>query len=167
MTTAWVKTKNLKKKQKINHFYFKTRPIPISQSRHKFSQLQSACPSVTFLNFELFSHYCSCPAIHNWIAVYPALFSLSLSFSPSLNLSFFLRRESPLLVRIKWLLRRALRFLFNEQLELPALTILENLGDEKGFSGKGKKTRNQSPLFLLLLFVCLYVGLPVCQLLSV
>ena len=35
---------------------------------------RSVRPSVTFLNFELFSHYCSCPAVHDWIAVYPALF---------------------------------------------------------------------------------------------
>ena len=29
--------------------------------------------SVTFLNSERFSHYCSCPAVRDWIAVYPAL----------------------------------------------------------------------------------------------
>ena len=28
---------------------------------------------VTFLNCERFSHYCSCPTICDWIAVYPAL----------------------------------------------------------------------------------------------
>ena len=38
----------------------------------------SVCPSVTFLNFELFSHYCSCPTVCDWIAVYPALFLLEL-----------------------------------------------------------------------------------------
>ena len=31
-------------------------------------------PSITFLNCEQFSHYCSCPTVRNWIAVYPALF---------------------------------------------------------------------------------------------
>ena len=32
--------------------------------------------SVTFLNSERFSHYCSCPTVRDWIAVYPALFSI-------------------------------------------------------------------------------------------
>ena len=31
-------------------------------------------PSVTFLNCERFSHYCSYPIVRDWIAVYPALF---------------------------------------------------------------------------------------------
>ena len=31
-------------------------------------------PSVTFFNSKWFSHYCSCPTIRDWIAVYPALF---------------------------------------------------------------------------------------------
>ena len=30
--------------------------------------------SVTFLNSERFSHYCSCPTVRDSIAVYPALF---------------------------------------------------------------------------------------------
>ena len=30
--------------------------------------------SVTFLNSDWFSHYCSCPTVRDWIAVYPALF---------------------------------------------------------------------------------------------
>ena len=30
--------------------------------------------SVTFLNCEPFSHYCSCPTVRDWIAVYLALF---------------------------------------------------------------------------------------------
>ena len=34
----------------------------------------SVGPSVTFLNSERFSHYCSCPNICDWNAVYPALF---------------------------------------------------------------------------------------------
>ena len=34
----------------------------------------SVRPSVTFLNYERFSHYCSCPTVRDWIAVYPALF---------------------------------------------------------------------------------------------
>ena len=29
---------------------------------------------VTFLNSERFSHYCSCPTVRDWIAVYLALF---------------------------------------------------------------------------------------------
>ena len=33
-------------------------------------------PSVTFLNSEIFLHYCSCPTVRDWIAVYPALFFL-------------------------------------------------------------------------------------------
>ena len=35
------------------------------------------CRSVgpKFYNCERFSHYCSCPAVRDWIAVYPALFS--------------------------------------------------------------------------------------------
>ena len=32
--------------------------------------------SVTFLNSERFSHYCSCPTVRDWIAVYPALLNL-------------------------------------------------------------------------------------------
>ena len=35
---------------------------------------RSVRPSVTFLNSERFSHYCSCPTVRDWIAVYPALF---------------------------------------------------------------------------------------------
>ena len=31
---------------------------------------------VTFLNCERFLHYCSCPSICAWIAIYPALFFL-------------------------------------------------------------------------------------------
>ena len=38
---------------------------------------RSVGPSVTFLNSGRFSHYCSCPTVCDWIAVYPALFSLS------------------------------------------------------------------------------------------
>ena len=34
----------------------------------------SVRPSVTLLNSERFSHYCSCPTVRDWIAVYPALF---------------------------------------------------------------------------------------------
>ena len=30
--------------------------------------------SVTFLNSDRFSHYCSCPTVRDWIAVYPASF---------------------------------------------------------------------------------------------
>ena len=30
--------------------------------------------SITFLNYEWLSHYCSCPTVFDWIAVYPALF---------------------------------------------------------------------------------------------
>ena len=41
---------------------------------------RSVRPSVPFLNSERFSHYCSCPTERDWIAVYPALFSLFLSF---------------------------------------------------------------------------------------
>ena len=42
---------------------------------------KSVCRSVrrsicTFLNSERFSHYCSYPTVRDWIAVYPALFSL-------------------------------------------------------------------------------------------
>ena len=36
----------------------------------------SVGPSVRFLNSERFSHYCSCPTVRDWIAVYPALFFL-------------------------------------------------------------------------------------------
>ena len=35
---------------------------------------RSVRPSVTFLNSERFSHYCFCPTVRDWIAVYPALF---------------------------------------------------------------------------------------------
>ena len=34
----------------------------------------SVGPSVTFLNSERVLHYCSCPTVRDWIAVYPALF---------------------------------------------------------------------------------------------
>ena len=33
--------------------------------------------SVTFLNFERFSHYCSCPIVHDLIAVYPAFWHIT------------------------------------------------------------------------------------------
>ena len=39
---------------------------------------RSLCPSVTFLNSEPFSHYCSCPTVHDWIALYPSLFNFPL-----------------------------------------------------------------------------------------
>ena len=32
---------------------------------------------VKFFNCEWFLHYCSCPTVHDWIAVYPALFCWS------------------------------------------------------------------------------------------
>ena len=44
---------------------------------------RSVCRSVTFLNSERFSHYCSCPTVHDWIAVYPAWF-LSFNCWPTL-----------------------------------------------------------------------------------
>ena len=34
---------------------------------------RSVRPSVTFLNCDRFSHYCSCQTVRDWIAVYPAL----------------------------------------------------------------------------------------------
>ena len=37
--------------------------------------------SVTFLNSKRFSHYCSCPTVRDWIAVYPALFMIGQIFS--------------------------------------------------------------------------------------
>ena len=37
--------------------------------------------SVTFLNSERFLTYCSCPTVRDWIAVHPALFSLTWIFS--------------------------------------------------------------------------------------
>ena len=40
---------------------------------------RSVRPSVTFLNSERFSHYCSCPTLRDWIAVYPALLNLNKS----------------------------------------------------------------------------------------
>ena len=42
----------------------------------------SVRPSVTFLNSEQFSLYCSHPTVRDWIAVYPALFSLRVDFRP-------------------------------------------------------------------------------------
>ena len=39
---------------------------------------RSVRPSVTFLNSGRFSHYCSCPTVRDWIAVYPALFLFKL-----------------------------------------------------------------------------------------
>ena len=35
---------------------------------------RSVGPSVTFLNSKRFLHYCSCPTVRDWTAVYPALF---------------------------------------------------------------------------------------------
>ena len=40
---------------------------------------RSVRPSVTFLNSEHFLHYCSCPTVRDWIAVYPALLFLDLT----------------------------------------------------------------------------------------
>ena len=53
-------------------------PVSICRSVSR-SVGRSVRPSVTFLNSERFLHYCSCPTVCDWIAVYPALFS-SLSF---------------------------------------------------------------------------------------
>ena len=32
------------------------------------------CKGLSLLNYEWFSHYCSCPTVPDWIAVYSALF---------------------------------------------------------------------------------------------
>ena len=45
------------------------------------SVVRSVAPSVTFLNCERFSHYCSCPSVRDWIAMYPVLFTFSLSLN--------------------------------------------------------------------------------------
>ena len=45
-------------------------------------------PSVTFLNSGRFSHYCSCPTIRDWIAVYPALKDFSSISKEFLKLIF-------------------------------------------------------------------------------
>ena len=42
---------------------------------------RSVGPSITFLNSERFSHYCSCPTVRDWIAVYPALFTFRVILS--------------------------------------------------------------------------------------
>ena len=39
---------------------------------------RSVSPSVTFLNSERFSHYCSCPTVREWIAMYPASFMVEM-----------------------------------------------------------------------------------------
>ena len=36
---------------------------------------------VTFLNSQWFLHYCSCPTVSDWIAVYPALFIVELVYN--------------------------------------------------------------------------------------
>ena len=46
----------------------------VRDSISHFSVRRFVGPSVTFLNSERFLHYCSCPTVRDWIAVYPALF---------------------------------------------------------------------------------------------
>ena len=38
------------------------------------------CKVLALLNYEWFSHYCSCPTIRDWIAVYSALFKMELLY---------------------------------------------------------------------------------------
>ena len=40
----------------------------------------SVRPSVTFLNSDRFSHYCSWPTVRDWIAVHPALLPIRISW---------------------------------------------------------------------------------------
>ena len=60
--------------------------------------------SVTFLNSERFSHYCSCPIVRDWIAVYPALlvvkhaFIILVAYKPLYTLLCLLVRLSLILI---------------------------------------------------------------------
>ena len=52
---------------------------------------RSVGPSV--LNSERFLHYCSCPTVRDWIAVYPALFTLTPSHRIAGHFRVFGQRE--------------------------------------------------------------------------
>ena len=62
--------------------------------------------SVTFLNSERFWHYCSCPTVRDWIAVYPALFLIYII------LQFFI---SKVILQIKWFFKRKIVLHKNSQ----------------------------------------------------
>ena len=47
----------------------------------------SVCQSVSILNYERVSHYCSCPSHCDWIAMYPVFFLVSFC---QIHFSFFL-----------------------------------------------------------------------------
>ena len=47
---------------------------------HLAVSIRPSVGPVTFLNCERFSHYCSCPSVRDWIAVYPTLFSFHETF---------------------------------------------------------------------------------------
>ena len=51
-----------------------TMPYQSVHSLVALSVCLSISRSITFLNCERFSHYCSCPTVPGWIAVYPVFF---------------------------------------------------------------------------------------------
>ena len=61
--------------------------------------------SATFTNFRRFSHYCSCPNVRDWIAVYLALYSFIHSFVHSFIYSFirsFIHSSSHFSIKAVW-----------------------------------------------------------------
>ena len=76
----------------------------------------SVCPSITFLNSERFLHYCSCPTIRDWIAVYPALFvKKSLKNHKSKNI-FFVENSAWCQMKENYLIYIPFQFCLRDQL---------------------------------------------------
>ena len=61
----------------VNPLCFRVHMFLVSDTRLYTLPCWSVRPSVRHISkFMRFSHYCSCPTVRDWIAVYPALFSI-------------------------------------------------------------------------------------------
>ena len=66
---------------------------------------RSVGPSVTFLNSEQFLHYCSCPTVRDWIAVYPTIVFMSVYYTFRVRKHIFMNFKK----LIRQLVERAVR----------------------------------------------------------
>ena len=82
-------------------------------------------PSVTFLNCEQFSHYCSFPTVRDWIAVYPALFSF---------IAYFLLKIFKQVLHCHIFCSKCPKRYFENQLQLAKKSILRQSSVEIGLS---------------------------------
>ena len=66
---------------------------------------KSVRPSVTFFNSERFLHYCSCPTVRDWIAVYPTIVFMSVYYTFRVRKHIFMNFKK----LIRQLVERAVR----------------------------------------------------------